>query len=510
MVKNKIAFFKSLSVNIKSTEQFALEVLNDPKYDNNPYIDKNAIQKAFDLYGYKLNPFNSSIYESTWQTPNIEGHFLAHNIPEVESLVVDKLCSEKILRETLDKNDDITHIGLSTYAQGMDNTLNLVKRILTDYSDKKLYVGGIGVLYPQLTNLVNHDDICFGSGINWLRKKFDLNNLSGEQIQISKIYSHLEGFPIPIKAAYAVTQIGCPFNCDFCITSKFLQYNPFSDYKKIINLIEGLSNESDGDIFLYLCDPNSFYPEQVWKKVFDYFIENKFKIKNQIFIVCLTSLNHLSSFDLEKIQKTSPVKFYLVNFGIESTLKGGYKKNLGISNEFIKTLNKLGIITFHNFIVGFPFHTKETIDLEIKRNLEYDSAWYSVNTYKPIPSTPIYNQLKEKNLLYGEDLPPEFLYHEGFFPFKHKYLGGGFNALEYAFKAYHECEKKVVDVYHNFSTTLLNNYAITNSRMIKQLLKIFFEMSRLNLPFFQLRMNENLTKMYDVKLIETRDKISYI
>ena len=56
---------KSLPLELRSTEEFALEVLNNPKYDEFPqYIDKHEIQRAFDEYGYKLNPYNSSIYEN--------------------------------------------------------------------------------------------------------------------------------------------------------------------------------------------------------------------------------------------------------------------------------------------------------------------------------------------------------------------------------------------------------------------------------------------------------------
>ena len=121
----------------KVTMASAYQALNQPQ--------KDAIQRAFDLYGHNLNPFNSYIYESVWQTPNVEGRFLACNIPEIESIVIDKVCSEEVLYETLDKHDDITHIGLSTYANGMNNSIKLIKIIKSDFPDKKLYIGGIGV-----------------------------------------------------------------------------------------------------------------------------------------------------------------------------------------------------------------------------------------------------------------------------------------------------------------------------------------------------------------------------
>ncbi|MFW9828236.1 MAG: hypothetical protein ACFFEY_11615 [Candidatus Thorarchaeota archaeon] len=39
----------------------------------------------------------------------------------------------------------------------------------------------------------------------------------------------------------------------------------------------------------------------------------------------------------------------------------------------------------------------------------------------------IYNQIKDEGLLFGNVLPPALLCRDGFFPFNHKNLGGGFS-----------------------------------------------------------------------------------
>ena len=50
MTKNKLAFFISLSPLDKA---FPLKVINDPKYDNNPLINKEEILKAIKKYDKK-------------------------------------------------------------------------------------------------------------------------------------------------------------------------------------------------------------------------------------------------------------------------------------------------------------------------------------------------------------------------------------------------------------------------------------------------------------------------
>ncbi|MFX1366873.1 MAG: B12-binding domain-containing radical SAM protein [Promethearchaeota archaeon] len=500
MNKVKIAFLKTIKFDDRSTEHMALEVLDDPKYDDCKYVDKNEIEKAFDEYGYKLNPFNANTYSSIMLSPNIEGYFLKNNLPEIESLVFDDVCDEEYLKKVMDKHPDISHFALSTYAMGMDNTIKVIKTMKTEYPDVQIIIGGIGVLYPHLKKYVDEKNICYGNGVNWLRNYFKLKPYKKGEYNISIIPSKKGVYNI--KTVYLVTQIGCPGNCDFCITNTFLNYTPLSNSsKKIIDSLEKIKNESNKDIFLFLCDPNALYPTNVWKEVFEYFITHN--QGNYIYLLCLITLNHLQSFDLERIQQKSSLKLFMVNFGIESVLQGGYEKNKNIQNTYIKELNNLGISTFHNFILGLPYHTEKLIDLEIKRNFEFDSVWFSVNTLKPLPTTKIYSDLKKENRIFGDDLPPEFLYREGFFPFKHKYLGSGYSALKYAFKAYYECEKKSIDSYGRFIETLSKIPFSESSNFIRDLTITFKDLSRKNFELTKLRMPSSFIKKYEENYMRT-------
>ncbi|MFX1314086.1 MAG: hypothetical protein ACFFHD_15980 [Promethearchaeota archaeon] len=478
-----------------------MEILNDPKYDNYPqYINKNDIQKAFDEYGYKLNPYNSNIYANVLDSPNIEGHFLSKNIPEIESIVIDKAITPENINEIIDKSKDITHIALSVYAHRLENAINIIKIIMRDYPEKELFLGGTGVVFERVKKLVPNKNICLGNGILWLRKKFNLPSLKVSEFKLSEVLMDTLILPLNIKTAYLVTQIGCPYNCDFCITSKQLQYLPFSRSNEIIKKLIDLLEMDRKDKFLYLCEPNACFPENVWKKVFDFFMDFKSSYDNYLYIICLISLNHLKNFNLKLIQEKCRIKFLLANFGIESTLEGGYEKNRGITMDFIKYLTDIGIITNHNFILGLPHHTNKNIELEIKRNLEYNSDMYFVSTLKPLPLTNVYELLKKEGRLFGDDLPAELLYEDGYFPFIHKSLGGGFSALKYAFKAYHKTEKNAIDVYSNMAETISKSPIADHSPYLKKIIKILLNLSELNFKLFEIRMPETLSNIYRVRI----------
>lgn len=497
MTENTIAFFKSLSLIDRA---FPLKVRDDPKYDNHPLINKEAIDEAVKEYKNKVAyATNKNIPNVSVLKTNIEGRLLAENIPEIPSIVIDEVCTEELLRKTIDKHD-ITHIALSVYATGMEETIKIINTIQSEFKDVVLYMGGVGTVYSQLQELVEPKNTCIGNGTNWLREKFNLKPISNENFIIPKIFGNFPESPVPMKTAFLITQLGCPNNCDFCITPNFLSYTPLSNSNKIIRFIEDLSSESDKDVFLFMVEPNAFFPEHTWKKVFNYFIKNSERIDNNIFIGFEGSLNHINKFDLETIQRKSPIKFLIISYGIESTLKGGYLKNQGNPKKIIERLNKVGIVTKQNYILGLPHHTKKNIDLEIENNLNFRPDLYSVYNFKPIPGTPLYNQLKLENRLYDKTLPLEFLYAFGFLPFTHEHLGGGFNILKYIFKGVYENEKRSIDIYGNFSNKLFDLFALTNSRKIKWAAKAFMKINSMYFYSFRARMPKRLTSIYKQKL----------
>ncbi|MCK4239561.1 MAG: hypothetical protein KAX33_10585, partial [Candidatus Lokiarchaeota archaeon] len=93
-----------------------------------------------------------------------------------------------------------------------------------------------------------------------------------------------------------------------------------------------------------------------------------------------------------------------------------------------------------------------------------------------------------------------FVYHEGFFPFEHKNLGKGFSALKYAFKAYHETEKKILDVYSRFVEALLKSPVSTSSPYAKNLIRSLIKISEMNFELFKPRMESEMNKKYEIRL----------
>lgn len=73
------------------------------------------------------------------------------------------------------------------------------------------------------------------------------------------------------------------------------------------------------------------------------------------------------------------------------------------AEDAVRVAKDVGVDVLTSFIIGFPGETcdeiDKTIDFSIKLNADYSQ--FSILT--PFPGTPIYHELKEKNLIYTEN-----------------------------------------------------------------------------------------------------------
>jgi len=151
-------------------------------------------------------------------------------------------------------------------------------------------------------------------------------------------------------------------------------------------------------------------------------------------------------------------------------------------------------------------HTPKNIVIDIHNNCKIKSDVISVNTFKPIPLTQIYQDLKTQDRIIFDKIPPEFLYMDGYMPFKHPNLGHGFDILPFAFQAYYETEKELIDVYSNLADKLIDILSLSKSRQMRIAIKILLEFSKKNFQSFENRMPNHLSQIYQSKLNRLKNK----
>ncbi len=198
-----------------------------------------------------------------------------------------------------------------------------------------------------------------------------------------------------------ITSRGCVYSCNYCSSSlimgkKFRSRSP----DNVVDEIEELIDKYQIRDFGFMDD--TFMLNK--KRAHD--IADEIKTRGlDVSFVASSRVDRVDSGLLQNLKSSGMKTIY---YGVESgsqRILDLMKKGITLKNaeDAVKTAKNAGLEVLTSFIIGYPGETKEdinkTIDFSIK--LEPDYSQYSILT--PFPGTPIYNELKEKNLIDNED-----------------------------------------------------------------------------------------------------------
>ena len=437
--------YRLLLVQARGDEWFSCHpyLLKDPKefrrilLSNFPEMEKWLSEDIFDI-----EPIWPDLIFRPWtiMDTNVSGNFLAQNIKTPTKVMNKNASPERVINE-LEKakmnNNPFTHVGFSVYINGYTKFVETAKAVRQFDNKIIIIAGNVGCFFPETKNYVDY--MCIpkvdeygnvisgtGDGVPFLRKilKEDGNN----QAYKCSISSCSVG--IGSEKYYsltAVTKLGCPMKCDFCITNRLFNekfmptfITPEQFYKKYIEYTSKLDKRPN----ILFCEPTSIINKKWWYELFRLF-------KNEpepIGVNIATTLASLKNFDWRKIENSS-LHFAGMQIGIES-YSHKYAKNLGHRNnkEIIRNLTDNGISSIASFIIGFSHQNHRIIWDEIEKLADLECTEYYISNLKPLPGTPFWSELKSKNLLI-EDLPIDFYYINGFQTFKHPYFKPGFEDM---------------------------------------------------------------------------------
>lgn len=199
--------------------------------------------------------------------------------------------------------------------------------------------------------------------------------------------------------ATIMTSRGCPFNCIFCSTKIMWKRNwRARSPENILREIEYLVNEY-GIKEIAIQDDQFVIDKKRVNEICELIIQKKLNIS-----LSIPSGTSIWLVDCDLLRKMKQAGFYRLCFpietGNENTLKFIKKPiNLVKVKETIRTANKLGYWTQGNFIIGFPYETKEemmqTIEYAYNSGLDYVIFFIA----KPYAGSEMYEIFKNEGLL---------------------------------------------------------------------------------------------------------------
>lgn len=295
------------------------------------------------------------------------------------------------------------------------------KNILMEHSYIDYVVCGEGenILKELITTLMNADynsistikGICYrerdGTVVRTPERELiaDINQLPVPDRKFidSEFYMKMNSKSLPLAKkkplGTIMTSRGCPFDCIFCSTKMMWKRRWRAlTAERVMQDIEHLVNAySVSEIVIY--DDQFIIDKKRVHRICDYLIERNLKIT-----LSLPAGTSVWLLDKELLIKMKKAGFYRLCFPIESgnekTIKF-IRKNINLNDilEKIKLTNKLGYWTQGNFILGFPYETREEIEKTIKfaYTCGLDFAFFYIA--KPFAGSEMYDLYKKEGLL---------------------------------------------------------------------------------------------------------------
>lgn len=208
------------------------------------------------------------------------------------------------------------------------------------------------------------------------------------------------------NVASIITSRGCPYNCVFCSTKVVWErkFRPRSAELVVKEIERSVKQYHANEILI--GDDQFYLDKERVLKICDLLIQKKMNITFNV-----TSGSSIWLLDKGLLKKLKKAGLYRITFPIESgntkTLKYVRKPiDLVTTKEMIRLANSLGIWTYGNFIIGFPYETyediQETINYAKRSGLDYVTFFIA----KPYAGSEMYETFKKEGLLPDGELKP--------------------------------------------------------------------------------------------------------
>jgi len=370
--------------------------------ENKMELFHNQVTREQGIFSLRFNHGSQGLY------------FLAENV-DMPTRVLD-FPSLKRFKKELKKGYD--YIGISFIIPNFKKAKTMARSIRKLSPKSKIILGGHGVNIPNIETMIDHDFICKGEGVYFLRRLFreNVNKPIKHPLEYSSFNRQVMGAPWPSDSGILITGVGCANKCRFCATSHF-----FGNYIPYL--------KTGQDIFNVCCR----YEDE--KNITDFGVldENFLKMKDRALeLLALMEENHRhftfaifsSAETLKEIGDLDILVRLGVTFiwiGVESK-KEIYAKNRNIDFfTLIAELKKRGISVLASSILFLEQHDKNTIweDVEFVTALHPDYLQFS--QLGPIPGTKLYDDYEKQGKIIA-NIPYEFQHGQGKIWFHHKYF----------------------------------------------------------------------------------------
>ena len=311
-------------------------------------------------------------------------------------------------------------VGISSIIVNVGKVREMCRMVRTLSPGSAIVIGGHVAAIPGIERMVDADHIVRGDGIAWMREYL------GEDVHAPIRHPHIvSGFdlrtmgmkipsPAGNTAATIIPSVGCPLGCNFCTTSAF-----FGGKGKFLNFYN-----TGEELFNVMCEMESSMKVRSFFMMDENFLLHRKRAMDLLdrmkahgkawALYVFSSANAISKYTMRELVELGVSWIWM---GLESP-RSAYAKLKGhntvaLANE----LRQHGIKLLGSTIVGMEHHTPENIEDEIEHAVSHETDFHQFMLYTPIPGTPLYHEMQEKELLLDVDIADMHGQHK--FNFEH-------------------------------------------------------------------------------------------
>jgi len=389
----------------------------------NPY-DENALKNAL---GFITPPTNlmylaSSLEKESYSVKIVDDDLLQMGYKKVSELaeklnpqLVGVTATTSTIKSALKYVELIKNIlPNSLTVIGGPHTTFMASETLKSSENLDVVVMGEGE--ETMVDLANHctesiQDLDEVKGIVYR----DLNSGNFKTTQQRPLINDLDSLPFPARhlvpfdsygasqkqTGGIITSRGCVYSCSYCSSSlimgkKFRSRSPNNVVDEIQELIDQYQIKDIGfmdDTFML----NKRRANDIANEIKARDLDLSFVASSRVDSVDQNLLQNLKNSGLKTI-------YYGVESGSQRILDL-MKKGITLkqAEDAVKSAKNVDLEVLTSFILGYPGETEEDMNKTIKFSTKLDSDYSQYSILTPFPGTPIYNELKEKNLIDNGD-----------------------------------------------------------------------------------------------------------
>ncbi len=341
--------------------------------------------------------------------------------------------SEMVLKELYLKKPDV--LGFSCYIWNINMVLEIAENIKKILPDTIIFLGGPEVSFDSADIIAKHpfvDYVLRGEGeytftrfIDFLNGKLSLPNVTGltyrlngkafsnpesEAVDLNEIPFVYENFDdLQNKIIYYETQRGCPYNCQFCLSSteKKLRFLDIKRVKKELQFF--LDNNVPQVKFVdrtFNCKKD--HAMAIWQ----YLMEHDNGITNFHMEISAESLDN----DMLSLLKNAREGLFQFEVGVQSTnldTLGAVKRKCNFENltKIVNEVHSFGNIHQHlDLIAGLPYEDYSSFKKSFNDVYSLKPQQFQLGFLKLLKGSGLRNDAEKYGIIYNSSAPYEVLY----------------------------------------------------------------------------------------------------